>query len=114
MQEKEQKAAAEKTKAAERKEHSQERRRKSGLGSLLPDLPKISDSEHEADGQPATRSRRRKRADPAREASHASVWIGPLCADCHAGLHPKFCIGPRYMAAECQICAQGFCGEAVA
>ena len=58
---------------AERKEHSQERRRKSGQGSLLPDLPNISDGEHEADDRPTTRSGRRKRADPAREANDDSV-----------------------------------------
>ena len=73
MQEKARKAAAEKAKAAERKEHSQERRRKSSQGNLLPDLPKITDSEHEADDPPTLRSGRRKRADPVREANDDSV-----------------------------------------
>ena len=58
---------------AERKEHSQERRRRSGQGSLLPDLHKITDSEHEADDQPALRSGKRKRSDPVREASNDTV-----------------------------------------
>ena len=110
MQDKERKAAAEKAKAAERKEHSQERRRKSGQGSLLPDLPNISDGEHAADDRPALRSGKRKHADPAREANNDSVWNSLIHPDFHKGLHSDLLCMPQDVAADCQMSVQKFSG----
>ena len=52
----------------------------------------------------ALRSGRRKRADPAREASTGSVRSGPLCAE----VHPDLYLRPEHMGADCQTPVQEF------